>query len=186
MKITLFPLTSYNEGNELPFTINLDGLTKDTYYGAINAGLFEANYPADSGSVLSSRCTKCKAVFINKVEESCPSCGHDKIEHKRTDADWLIYNSEGVPQKYVGVYNLDIGFFEYVQFLKDTHLDSTIVDAGLNCGLELHEIESSYQGTYDSDAMFAERYAVMNGIIPNADEWPFLYRLERCGSRINA
>ena len=175
MRITLYPLSAYNLGHELPFTINLEDLTPETYYQAINNGLFEANYQESVGSVLSSRCSVCKTVFINKVEDKCPCCGGEAIEQKQTDADWMIYKSEDIPQKYVGLYSLDHGFFEYVQFLKDTHLKRKIVDAGLSCGLELYQIESAYQGTYDSDAIFAERYAIMNGIIKDPDIWPFHY-----------
>ena len=175
MRITLYPLDAYNLGHELPFTIVLDDITLEAYYEALKIGLYEAQYPDGIGSVLSCRCLNCKTVFINKVEEKCPCCGAETLEKKQTDANLMIYVAEDIPQKYVGVLSLDHGFFNYLQFLKDTHLERKIVNAGLTLGFELHEIESAYQGTYYSDAMFAERYAIMSGTIKDADTWPFHY-----------
>lgn len=175
MRITFYPLGAYNLGHELPFTINLDGLSLVEYNQALLTGLFEAHYPDGVGSVLSSRCRKCKMVSIGNIETECSSCGNDDFEIKHTDKEWMVYASEDIPEKYVGKYSLDEEFFEYVQFLKDTSLEPKIVDAGLTCGLDLCDIEKAYQGTYDSDAMFAERYAVMNGKISDSETWPFHY-----------
>ena len=175
MRITFYPLGAYNLGHELPFTINLEGLSLVEYNQAIFTGLFEIQYPEGIGSVLSCRCTKCKTVVIGNIEKECPSCGNNDFEIKSTDKEWIIYVTEGIPEKYVGTYCLDEEFFEYVKFLKDTKLDRNIVNAGLTCGFELCNIEKAYQGTYDSDAMFAERYAVMNGKISDSETWPFNY-----------
>jgi antirestriction protein len=173
MNITLYPLGAYVSGYCLPFTIELDGMDQADYGQAVSAGLFEANYKKGDGNVLSSRCQRCGHVVIGSVVKCCGECGGIFIEAKQTDEEWIVCDTEDVPSEFVGEYDLFVDFFEYADFLSSTYLDRSVINAGLVCGFSLMQIEEAYQGQYDSDADFAERFAGETGTITDTLNWPF-------------
>ena len=173
MNITLYPLGAYVSGYCLPFTIELDGLDQAAYSQAVSAGLYEAPYKKGGGNVLSSRCLRCDTVVIASVEKECACCGNIYIEVKQTDEEWIVCDYEDVPPEFVSEYNLSVDFFEYSEFLSNTYLDRSVINAGLECGFSLMCIEEAYQGQYDSDADFAERFAEETGTVTDTINWPF-------------
>ena len=173
MNITLYPLGAYVSGYCLPFTIELDGMDQAGYSQAVSNGLFDAPYKKGDGNVLSSRCQGCGHVVIASLVRFCMECGGIFIDTKKTDEEWIVCDYEDVPPEFVSEYNLSVDFFEYSEFLSNTYLDRSVINAGLECGFSLMCIEEAYQGQYDSDADFAERFAEETGTVTDTINWPF-------------
>jgi len=51
-------------------------------------------------------------------------------------------------------------------------MDIEIIEAGLNCGIQLSDIEEAYNGQYSSDEDFAQDMAEQLGAIDNNAKWP--------------
>lgn len=169
MNITLYPLHDYNNGILSPFTIELDGLDEDDYRTEINNGLYEYS---KTGNVISSKCNGCGFVHIAATPETCDYCGSEDLETKATNEEWIVCDSEDVPSEYVGEYDLSSDFWNYNEFIKQTHLDPEIVAAGVYLGIDLDNIEEAYQGQYKDDEDFAQELAEEIGAIDNNASWP--------------
>ena len=78
MNITLYSLSDYNNGNLIPFTIELDGLTEEEYRAEIAENLARITEEQADGELRE---------------------------------EWIVCDTDGVPSKYVGEYDLDSKFF---------------------------------------------------------------------------
>lgn len=172
MEITLYPLADYNAGKLNPFTIDLDNLTEDEYRQEIARGLFEHS---TGGNVESTRCTACGHVVIGQTLDTCPECdaSSDDLEHRVTNEEWIVCDSEDIPERFVGEYDLDSDFWEYAEFMQSTHLSAEVVEAGLELGYELDQIEEAYAGHFDSDEEFAQEMAESIGAVNQNASWPY-------------
>ena len=57
--------------------------------------------------------------------------------------------------------------------LEDTeYCSEDVISAGIECGLDINNIEEAFAGTFDSDAEFAEDMAEQLGYIDNNISWP--------------
>jgi len=191
MNITLYPLADYNNGHLNPFTIELDDIDADEFQQATAQGLWD-NSNIMYSNVISTKCHACGHVFISQQLEECPECGNEALyfnppheenyegeydltglEQKPTNEEWIVCDSEDVPKRYVGEYDLDPEFFEYSQFLKEhSWLDKDAVNAGLDAEVSLDNIEEAYSGQFDSDEAFAENLAEEIGAIDSNATWP--------------
>ena len=57
--------------------------------------------------------------------------------------------------------------------LEDTeYCSEDVISAGIECGVDINNIDEAYAGTFDSDADFAEDMAEQLGYIDNNISWP--------------
>ena len=169
--ITLYNLSDYNEGRLNDFTIDLANCADyDEFLGEVNCGLWDT---ATGGNVVSSRCKDCGHTHISHVMKECNVCKSNKIETKITGEEWIIADYAGIPDKYVGTYDLDSDYFEYKKALEESDMESEAFDAGVNCGIDLDKIAAAYQGRYSSDVEFAMDCAEGMGVFDAVAVWPF-------------
>lgn len=78
--------------------------------------------------------------------------------------DWLYADWEGdLVSHFVNEYGFDME--QYVEAL-DSGLDAEVIAAGLECGIELENIEDAYCGHWESDEDYAQSLAEDCGDIP--------------------
>ncbi|MEY3759696.1 MAG: hypothetical protein RIR39_1187, partial [Pseudomonadota bacterium] len=150
MNITLYPLGSYNCGLLKPFTIELDSLDQEGYRQEIAKGLFYNSTP-ESVNVRSVCCNDCGHVAIATELTQCPECCSESITSQYTEEEWIICDYEDIPKQFVGEYDIDSDFWEYLEILEHSSLDVEVFKAALDCGIELENIEEAYSGHFDSD-----------------------------------
>lgn len=183
MYITLAPLEDHDNGNTNTFTIELDYLDQDDYQKEVNQGLW---YNSNGGPVLSTRCGSCDHVEIGRQLNECPECGNEEeatdeegnpnpagLEHKDTNTACTVISSEDIPSTYIDGDELEAEFWEYKDLLSSSYLSAEAIDAGLECGISLNNIEEAYQGEYRCNTDFAEQMAEDLGLTSEKQEWPF-------------
>ncbi|EIL2907557.1 antirestriction protein ArdA [Vibrio alginolyticus] len=80
------------------------------------------------------------------------------------ERDWLYSDWEGdLVSHFVNTYGFDME--DYVKVL-DSGLDAEVIAAGLDCGIELENIEDAYCGHWESDEDYAQSLAEDCGDIP--------------------
>ena len=171
MNITLYPLGSYNCGLLKPFTIELDGLDQDNYRQAIAQGLFD-NSTTEGANVRSIRCNACGHVAIATDATECPDCSSESLTSRYTEEEWIVCDYEDIPKQFVGEYNLDSDLWGYLETVEGSSLDAEVFDAGLDCGIELENIEEAYAGKFDSDEDMAQELVESIGE-PAPTCWPY-------------
>lgn len=182
MNITLYPLADYNNGHLNPFTIELDNLDADEYRQEIAKGLW---FHSNGGNVLSTRCGSCDHVVIGSQLNECPECGNTApwiddegetdelgLEHKDTNEEWVVCDSEDIPDQLINEYDLDPKFWDYKELVDRSHLDPEAIAAGIEAGIDLDHIEDAYAGEYRSNVDFAQRFAEDIGAINDDATWP--------------
>jgi len=85
-------------------------------------------------------------------------------------SDCTMYGEEGSILQTYFVNNGDIDP-EYWDALA-LNMDNDIVRAALDCGIDISDIEESYQGRYNSDVDFAQETADLIGYDFNHEHWP--------------
>ena len=171
MNITLYPLGSYNCGLLKPFTIELDGLDQEGYRQEIAKGLFD-NSTIEGSNVRSVRCNDCGHVAIATELTQCPECSSESITSRYTEEEWIVCDHEDIPKQFVGEYDINSDFWEYLDILEGSSLDAEVFEAGLDCGIELENIEEAYSGHFDSDEDMAQELAESIGAIDENASWP--------------
>ena len=171
MNITLYPLGSYNCGLLKPFTIELDGLDQEGYRQEIAKGLFD-NSTIEGSNVRSVRCNDCGHVVIATELTQCPECCSESITSQYTEEEWIICDYEDIPKQFVGEYDIDSDFWEYLDIVEGSSLDAGVFEAGLDCGIELENIEEAYSGHFDSDEDMAQELAESIGEHAPTN-WPY-------------
>lgn len=83
--------------------------------------------------------------------------------------------SDEVPRQFVTKSGLSSDFFEMMEIVEKRYPQITveICLAGLECGLQLHQIEEEYKGEFDSDSEFAQDYAEGLGLARGDVQWPY-------------
>ena len=82
--------------------------------------------------------------------------------------EWIVADAEDVPSRYLGTYDLDPEFFEFLEVCNA--LDSSIVMAGVDAGIPLDSIEEAYRGHYESDTELAYNFVDETGMLDNMPE----------------
>lgn len=77
--------------------------------------------------------------------------------------EYIVGDSEGIPDKYVGEYSIDSDYFDYVSILESTNLDPEVFEAGIELGIDPEYIREYYYGHFNSIADFAENYLECTG-----------------------
>jgi antirestriction protein len=98
-----------------------------------------------------------------------------ELHNNEDDPELMFQDYENFPRKYYSECGGITELYEYINFLKETHLNQDIVDAGIDLDIPLDKIEDAYQGTYDNDEQFAEQYADDCGLVPESLSWPMYY-----------
>lgn len=108
-----------------------------------------------------------------KVERFEQETGEDAdigTEANLTDTYEIL--SHDVP-KFLTDKDGNIDFDELTEFFDNApDMDIEIIEAGLNCGLSLSNIEEGYIGQYSSDENFAREIADQLGAVDNNASWP--------------
>ncbi len=78
---------------------------------------------------------------------------------------WKVATYENIPSDFIGEYCLDKAFFDYLDKLRNSKIDETIFQAGIECGLSLEDIENCYRGKFESDTAFTEKYIQEHNIL---------------------
>ena len=88
--------------------------------------------------------------------------------------EWCVGDVEGVPRDLVGDFGIDDKFFEMMEAVDASCLDLEVFQAGIDCGLEVSEVEDRYAGSHDTDEEFAQEFAASTGALTNLSEtsWP--------------
>lgn len=84
--------------------------------------------------------------------------------------EWIIADIEGVPSSMYSEWSVDDEFFEFIEFVSDTHLDLEVVEAAMELGIPLDAIEDAYYGQYDSEEELAEEYVESTGMLDSMPE----------------
>lgn len=62
--------------------------------------------------------------------------------------------------------------FEYADAYDSSSYDIDVINAAIDCDVNLSDIDESYNGKHDSDADFAEQMADDFGAVPKDAQWP--------------
>lgn len=149
MNITLFSMTDFEAGTFNPFTIELDGLTKARYLQKAASGLYKHSKTGDAAS---SRCKKCGHVRLGEQPIVCLECGSVHFESKTTSILWGVCDSNDIPVQYLGEFDLLPGYWEYADLLKASALEPSIINSGIELGININDVEDAYQVEYLTDA----------------------------------
>lgn len=84
--------------------------------------------------------------------------------------EWIVGDSEGIPDKYVDEYSIDPEFFDYMRALEDSGLDADVFEAGLYLGIPVDKIAGAYEGFFRSDADYAWDIVESLGVLYGADK----------------
>lgn len=111
--------------------------------------------------------------------------GLDHDEHLTQVSEWLedltektgenceeiiIADYEDIPAQYVGEWSIDPDFFEYQEFIENTHLASDVVEAGTVLGIPFDKMEDAYFGEFGSDEEIGRYYAEESGLLNDIPE----------------
>lgn len=69
--------------------------------------------------------------------------------------EWIVCDSEGIPRRYVGEYDLDEEFWEWLDAYRESGLSLEVFEAGAALDIPADKIEECYMGEYDSPQDFA-------------------------------
>jgi antirestriction protein len=178
MNITLYGVTQFDAAEQFdPFTIELDGLTRQQYLQKASQGLYRHS---TSGSVISSKCKKCGHVMIGDVPYVCTECGSEQFNYKETSQFWAICDSEGIPEQYLDNYDLKPEFWEYKELKDASTLNAPALDDirfQIDDSITALDVENSYRVEYvsmDEEAELIEEFeADYENDYPDIEQdWP--------------
>lgn len=89
------------------------------------------------------------------------------------DPELMFQDHEGIPGDLVGESFIDPAFWDLLDTIQSSHLDSEVFEAAMELGIEVDEVEDKYQGQYDSDSDFAYELAEQTGAIDTNVQWPY-------------
>jgi len=90
----------------------------------------------------------------------------EKLNDGETREEYIVCYYENIPSGYVGEYDIDAEFFEYKKIVEDSYYGVEVFEAGLDCGINLADIEEAYNGEYNSDEDFVQELLESCGDIP--------------------
>ena len=86
------------------------------------------------------------------------------------DPEIMFQDFENFPKSlYSESGNID-AIYEYIDFLKSTHLSIEAVEAGFELGIPLDELEDAYYGQFDSVTDLAHEYIESTGLLQGVPE----------------
>lgn len=86
------------------------------------------------------------------------------------DPENMFQDFENFPKSlYSESGNID-AIYEYIDFLKSTHLSIEAVEAGFELGIPLDELEDAYYGQFDSVTDLAHEYIESTGLLQGVPE----------------
>lgn len=89
----------------------------------------------------------------------------------RTCEEYIVADTEGVPNDLVGDYALNDDFFEYQDAVDNSYLDPEVFEAGIYLGIPVGKIEEVYAGSFDTVAEFADDMLDTMGVWSEIPEW---------------
>ncbi len=96
-----------------------------------------------------------------------------EVHKDEADPEYMFQAYEGFP---IALYNESGGvdeLYKYIQFCKSSDLSHAVIDAGIELGIPLENIEEAYQGYYSSDRDFAQDLAESVGSLQDNAAWPY-------------
>lgn len=94
------------------------------------------------------------------LEEIEPAEG---VDSKLEDWDWEVEDWGNVHSSYT---SMDEDLFEYVNAIDGTSYDKDVVDAAVDCEVNLDDIDECYAGSFKSDEDFTENLCDDIGAVP--------------------
>lgn len=87
--------------------------------------------------------------------------------------DWELSTELESNQEIHATYLNTSDIFEYAEAYENSSYDLNVLNAGIECGIDLDNIDEAYSGKHDSDEDFAENMADELGYMNDAKSWPF-------------
>jgi len=111
-----------------------------------------------------------KRLKIERFEEQSGEDADLGTEANLTDNYEVL--SHEVPE-FLTDKNGDLDLDKLTEFFEDApDMDLEIIEAGVNCGIALSDIEEAYSGEFRSNEDFAQEMADQLGAIDNSASWP--------------
>lgn len=79
-----------------------------------------------------------------------------------------ITSDEEIHANYLNINDI----FEYAEAYNDSSYDLDVINAAIDCDVNLADIDEAYNGKHDSDEDFAEQLAEDLGLINSDAQWP--------------
>lgn len=114
--------------------------------------------------------------YLEAVHEWLQSITKERQDGELRE-EWCIGDVEDIPSQYVGSYDIDPEFWEYLEACNEHGPE--IVQAALDCDIPLDKIEDAYAGQADSDVEFTEEWVESTGMLDNVpDSLRFYFDME--------
>jgi len=178
MNITLYGVNEFDDAGQFnPFTIELDGLTRQQYIQKASQGLYRHSA---SGTVTSSKCKNCGHVTIGEQPDQCHECGANQFKTKATSEFWAVCDSDGIPEQYIDNYDLKPNFWEYKEMSYANSLDAPALDDiyfKIDDSITALDVENSYRVEYvtlDEEADLLDEFGATyaNDYQDLQQDWP--------------
>ena len=153
----------------LELHVRIDATINDSLYFADNFFEFE------TGNDLEEFLEECKDELIEQL------CSINEEDENFEELEQLIKNADyeisytvkdwGDVEDYKNLQDIDI----LQEIADDSDLenyDFDIINAGVECGIDISNIAEAYSGEADSDEDFAENFANELGYLDNKTSWP--------------
>jgi len=98
--------------------------------------------------------------------EACKELHKDEV-----DPEFMFQGFSGFPKSLYSECGGINDIYEYIDFINDSELEASIVDAGLYLGIPLENILDAYIDSHDSDKDFAYQLAEDTGFV-ESNTWP--------------
>lgn len=162
-------LADYNNGQGIGAWIEL--FDAETFSQDIAKLMLKSKNP----NVISTICNDCGHVCLSCQFDDCFECGSDNIKHVSSAEEWAFHDWENIPGRYISEYGLDPKFWDYLDFINSTNLDQEVIDAGIELGLPLDEIEECYQGEFNNSTDLAYEYIESTGMLNDVPDFISMY-----------
>jgi hypothetical protein len=133
-------------------TIDLDGIDVNDYDQQIQKLLYNCD-----GTTFSQQCSVCGYTEIGcePSSDDCIECGAvNNVKRTAKVGSYEITDSYDVPKLYRLDKTLCSDFFEYSELVEDG--DVSMVNAAIECGIDIAQCEEAFAGYYNSDEEFAK------------------------------
>ena len=114
------------------------------------------------------------AFHLEEIKEWLNGITEDKKDGELRE-EWIVCDYDNIPVRFVGEYNLDSEWFDYVEAREESHLDDAAFEAGMELGLPLDYISETYAGHFDSDTDLAYEYVETSGMLDGVPESICMY-----------
>jgi len=84
--------------------------------------------------------------------------------------EWIVGDTEDIPDGFVGVYHISSEFFDLQEAASRSGLDIEVFMAGIECGIDINDIDDAYAGSYANDIAYAEEYIDSTGMLSELPE----------------